>query len=486
LKLARLQFAVELVQLVVGLEALALEGDGEVVLCELLELFVRQSPVTVMMRATLENVLSDERLDALFLETAERQRPSDVLFSLLVDLMGSVVCNVRPSIHAAIQARQDEIDVSMRAIYGKLQGVETCVSRALVRDTAQRMGAIIEASGGGLAPWVKGYRVKILDGNHLPHSERRLGVLRPLNVAPLPGHTLVVLDPAWMLAIDAFPCEDAQPQERGQLPQVLETVEPGDLWIADRAFATRAFLAGIAQRGAFFVIRQHGSLKGQPLSPSKKLGRTETGVVYEQALDLGPDLAEPIRRVTVQLDREARNGESEIHVLTNLPGKITAKKVAELYRQRWTVETAFQELEAALSSELATLAYPEAALFGFCTALVAYNLLGVVKAALRAAHGTEIQEEVSGYYLADEVAGTWRGMMIVLPADLWRERFGALSARQIAAFLVQTAKHVQLSRFKKHPRGPKRPPPAMKQHLRNGASTAKILRQAKLKKQTNR
>jgi hypothetical protein len=81
-----------------------------------------------------------------------------------------------------------------------------------------------------------GYRIKILDGNHLPHSERRLGVLRSLNVAPLPGHTLVVLDPAWMLAIDAFPCEDAQPQERGQLPQVLETVKPRDLWIADRAF----------------------------------------------------------------------------------------------------------------------------------------------------------------------------------------------------------------------------------------------------------
>ena len=154
------------------------------VLSELLKVFVQQSPVTVMMRATLENVLSDERLDGLFLEAAVRQRPSDVLFSLLVDLMGSVVCNVRPSIHAAIQARHEEIEVSMRAIYGKLQGVETRVSRVLVRDTAQRMGAIIQATRGRLDPWVKGYRVKILDGNHLPHSERRLGVLRPLNVAP--------------------------------------------------------------------------------------------------------------------------------------------------------------------------------------------------------------------------------------------------------------------------------------------------------------
>ena len=147
-------------------------------------------------------------------------------------------------------------------------------------------------------------------------------------------------------------------------------------------------------------------------------------------------------------------------MLTNLPQKITAKQVAELYRRRWTVETAFQEFEAALSSELQTLAYPQAALFGFCTALVAYNLLAVVKAALRAAHGAKkIQEDVSGYYLADEVAGTWRGMMIVLPADYWRERFGTLSARQMAAFLVQTAKHVKLSHFKKHPRGLKRPPP---------------------------
>lgn len=457
------------------------------VLSELFEVFVRQSPVTVMMRATLENVLSAERLDALFQEGAERQRPSDVLFSLLVDLMGSVVSNVRPSIHAAIQARREEIEVSMRAIYGKLQGIETRVSRALVRDTAERMGAIIEATGGGLRPWVKGYRTKILDGNHLPHSERRLGALRPLNVAPLPGHTLVVLDPAWMLAIDAFPCEEAGPQERGQLPQVLETVEADDLWIADRAFATRAFLAGIVKRGAFFVIRQHGSLKGELLSWPKKIGRTETGVVYEQSMSLAPDITKPIRRVTVRLDQPTRNGESEIHVLTNLPGKITAKQVAELYRKRWTLETAFQELEAALSSELQTLAYPQAALFGFCTALVAYNLLAVVKAALRAAHGAEkIQEEVSGYYLADEVAGTWRGMMIVLPADFWHERFSALSAQQMATFLIHTAKHVKLSHFQKHPRGPKRPPPRMNQHLRKGVSTTKILQQAKCKNQTSR
>jgi hypothetical protein len=36
------------------------------VLSEVFELFVKQSPVTVMVRATMENALSADRLDDLF------------------------------------------------------------------------------------------------------------------------------------------------------------------------------------------------------------------------------------------------------------------------------------------------------------------------------------------------------------------------------------------------------------------------------------
>ena len=72
--------------------------------------------------------------------------------------------------------------------------------------------------------------------------------------------------------------------------------------------------------------------------------------------------------------------------------KASAKRVARLYRKRWTLETAFQHLEAYFHSEINTLGYPKAALFGFCLALVAYNMLAVVMAALRSVHG----EETSG------------------------------------------------------------------------------------------
>jgi hypothetical protein len=66
-----------------------------------------------------------------------------------------------------------------------------------------------------------------------------------------------------------------------------------------------------------------------------------------------------------------------------------AMTIAELYRTRWDTETAFQKLEQHIHSETQTLGYPQAALFGFCLALVALNLYAFVMAALRAAHPTE-------------------------------------------------------------------------------------------------
>ena len=43
--------------------------------------------------------------------------------------------------------------------------------------------------------FLPGYRVRILDGNHLAASDRRLGVLRGHAAGPLPGHALVVFRP---------------------------------------------------------------------------------------------------------------------------------------------------------------------------------------------------------------------------------------------------------------------------------------------------
>jgi len=63
-----------------------------------------------------------------------------------------------------------------------------------------------------------------------------------------------------------FPCEDAYTQERALLEQVREGVEAKEVWVGDRNFCTANFLTSLADKNAYFVIRQHGSLSWEPRS----------------------------------------------------------------------------------------------------------------------------------------------------------------------------------------------------------------------------
>ena len=189
------------------------------------------------------------------------------------------------------------------------------------------------------------------------------------------------------------------------------------------------------------------------------------------------------RRLRIKLNEATRDGATIIHILTNVPRQVSAQQVAELYRKRWTLETAFKHLEAYFHSEINTLGYPKAALFGFCLALVAYNVLAVVLAALRRVHGEEmVDEEVSLYYIANEITTTYHGMMIAIPEPEW-DVFYAMSTADLAAILVELAQGVRLQAFRKSPRRPKKPHPQGQKPARKGhVSTAKLLtnRQAKL------
>ena len=67
-----------------------------------------------------------------------------------------------------------------------------------------------------------------------------------------------------------------------------------------------------------------------------------------------------------------------------------------------------------------SLGYPKAALFGFCAALAAYTILSTIKAALSSEYGAEtVETQVSGYYLADEIQLTYRGMLNAVEDDEW-------------------------------------------------------------------
>jgi hypothetical protein len=446
--------------------------------------FVEESPISVMMRGVVEYAFEADRLDDLFEDTAEAQYTRELRFSTVADLMSEVVFDISPSIGAAYQANIDQMTVSRKSVYNKLNGIEPQVSATLVEDSAARFGPIIEKLRATLPPLLRGYHTKLLDGNHFSATEHRIEELRTVGDAPLPGKALVVMDPQLKLATHVFPCEDGHAQERSLFDQVLPCMEKRDLWIADRNFCTLGFLFGIRSRGAKFLIRQHGKLPGCLRGRRKYHGRIKTGRVYEQSMEItDPEtgITLTVRRISVKLNQPTRDGDTEIHILTNVPKKAgNARKLAELYAKRWTIETMFQELTETLTCEIKTLAYPKAAVFAFCLAVAAYNGISVIKAALRSVHGTDtVEENVSGYYLSLEISKTYTGMMIAIPQKHWNV-FRGMSVAQLAKVLRELAGRVDISRYQKHPRGPKKPRP-QRTHTgtSNHVSTARILAKRK-------
>jgi hypothetical protein len=244
---------------------------------EVFERFVEKSPISVMVRASLERVLGADRLDRWFEHTAHKQYTRDLLFSSVYDMMNHVVFCVQPSVRAAYQAHQDDVGASLVSVSNKLNNLETSTAAELVRDSARAFAPLIAHMGGERAPWLSGYRLTIVDGNCLEASEHRIEELRDAQGRALPGTSLVVYEPAQGLVTDVVPCEHGHAQERSLFGPLLKTVEAGDLWIEDRNFCTRDFLCAIDNRGAFFITREHRGLTFEMVEALRACGCTLRG-----------------------------------------------------------------------------------------------------------------------------------------------------------------------------------------------------------------
>ena len=88
-------------------------------------------------------------------------------------------------------------------------------------------------------------------------------------------------------------------------------------------------------------------------------------------------------------------------------------------------------------------------------------------------------EEVSGYYIANEIARTYGGMMIAIPEEEW-SGFAQMTVKEFARVLKGLARGVRLETLKKHPRGPKKPVTKKpKNNKEPHVSTARLLEKRK-------
>ena len=457
------------------------------VLDTVLARFIERSPVTVLAQLGLQRALDDEWVDALFEEHRQRQYKRELLFSSVVDLMSLVALGIQPSVHAAAQAGRD-LPVSLAALYDKIKRTEPALGRALVSGSAKRLCPVVSELRGNLPLALPGYRTRILDGNHLAASEKRLKLLRSLRGTALPGHSLVVYDPDLGLVLDVIPCEDAYAGERPLMPEVLPTAQDGDLWIGDRNFSTNGILFGWHKRQAAFIVREHKSSPNPRVTGElRKVGSSPTGDIYEQPVEIEAPSGEVLclRRIEVHLHKATDKGETVIRILSNLPASVQADVIASLYRRRWKIEGMFQWLESVLESEVSALGYPRAALFAFAVALMAYNVLSLLQTVIESAHGIDPDKEagLSLYYIALAIRGNHSGMMIAVPDEVWVPN-DKLSPKQTCQLMLQIATKVRLATLRKHPRGPTKV--KKKGHVtasvaRSHVSTARVLKMGRLR-----
>ena len=171
--------------------------------------------------------------------------------------MGQVMVELglRPSLHAAAK-KMERLPVTLAALYEKITAphrtaphrTELQVLRALVHGSATRLESAVQAMSESAS--LTGWQLRILDGNHLPASYKRL--------VPLRGHTPMVYEADQGLVIDMVACAGAHESERvGAAALIASSAQPGQSWIADRNFCTRTLLQGWQTAGAGFIVCMH-------------------------------------------------------------------------------------------------------------------------------------------------------------------------------------------------------------------------------------
>lgn len=444
---------------------------------EVLGRFEKKAPASVMAKLALEQAIAAEWVDQVFEEHRQRQYPRELLFSTIIQLMSLVSLGLRPSLHAA--ARQmDDLPVSLAALYDKVSRTEPAVLRALVSGSAERLAPTIEELG--CSAILPGWQLRVVDGNHLPSTEKRLGVLRRERGAARPGFSVVVYDPDLDQVVDLQPCEDAYASERVSVLPLLASASAGQIWMADRLFCTLPVMEACEDAQAAFIVRQqshHPRLIQE--SDWQEPVTVAAGTVREQSIEVKG--GRRWRRVELNLQTPTESGDTTLVFWSNLPQSITAEQIADLYRRRWSIEGMFQRLESVLESEIESLGNPRAALLGFASAVLAYNVLSVLKRSVEQAHRETLPEgwEASTYHLAIQVRSGYEGMQIALPPE--HLPFNTPSAG-LAQRLLALARNIQPRQVAKSKRGPKVPKP--KEWLEGKAahahvSTDRVLKAAK-------
>jgi len=212
------------------------------------------------------------------------------------------------------------------------------------------------------------HRVKIMDATYVPVCD---------SLFPwadfMPGKSAVKLH--FLLAADSGAPQELQVTS-GQVHE-LEVARalnfaPGDLLLLDRGYVDFAWLYSLHQRGVGFVTRLQRNIRYQVVQ--RHPVPADSAVLADQIVRLSTAHSHGRYPETLRLVHY-RDQEGKKYVfLTNLPD-LPALAVADLYRQRWQIETFFRWIKQNLKIKTFYGTSENGVLIQIWTAMIAYLLL---------------------------------------------------------------------------------------------------------------
>jgi hypothetical protein len=449
---------------------------------------LRRLPLAQSSLSILAYVLNEPLLDAIFAAHRGRGYEGLLTFPTLVYLVRDALLihegHGLPSFQRAAAA--GELPVLTGSVYPKLARMEMAVSKALLRESGQKMlgliaadaadaaaaaatatataGPVQDATPAAVPASLAAFQVIAFDGKTIKRVRRQLKALRPLRGALLGGKLLVAQDVRNGLALAMGCCEDAERNDVPLVPDVVQQVRgtcpssSSKLWMGDRQFCDLNLMGlldgdgdGDGDGEEHFLIRMNRTLgftpdPGRPAQPGIDARGRRYTADWGWVGGTKDKRRRYVRRITL---RRPDADDDDLILLSDLldERRYPAADLLDTYRLRWGIEQMFQQVTEVFALRQLIGCTPRANIFQAAFCFVIYNAIQVMRGYVARA-GQVRADEVSTAKLFDDVraeliahgklgapeavspmvqpantAAEMRGLLSDLLADQWVDRW---------------------------------------------------------------
>jgi Transposase DDE domain len=316
----------------------------------------------------------------------------------------------------------------------------------LVRRTGQ------EVEAGAAAAWLwNGRRVLLVDGTtaSMPDTPRnQVAFPQPNSQAEGIGFpvvrmvAIIALATGVVLDLATGPYAGKETGETALLRELWDRLEPGEILLGDRVFASFFGILGLSERGVDGLFRMHQRRK-YDFRRGRRLGVEDHVVIWakpERRDWMDPATYErmPAERRVRELRFKVVQPGSRVHELVLVTTMVdedrySKEELADLFLERWDIELDFRSIKCALKMDILRCQSPEMVRKEIGMHLLAYNLIRGVMAQAARAHG-RAPRRVS-------FPGAWQTMKafhdsLVEASPAERERLVAVMLKAIAGHRV--------------------------------------------------